>query len=93
MPQPEDWRFSARSCAFYFQFTDIFPPPRLTLAARDLESRDRGARYIMLDWLIGNCDVFGLPCQNWMWVFGAGLLIYIAVLIVAGRRKTNGHIR
>ncbi|MGH6682600.1 MAG: hypothetical protein ACRECA_01520 [Pseudolabrys sp.] len=43
----------------------------------------------MLNWLIGNCDVFGLPCQNWMWVFGAGLLIYIAVLVVAGHRQTG----
>ena len=44
----------------------------------------------MMDWLIGNCDLLGLPCQNWMWVFGAGLLIYIAVLVVAGRRRTAG---
>jgi hypothetical protein len=50
-------------------------------------------RQIMLNWLIGNCDLFGLPCQNWMWVFGGGLLIYIAVLVIAGRRQTNGHIR
>jgi hypothetical protein len=50
-------------------------------------------RQIMLNWLIGNCDLFRLPCQNWMWVFGGGLLIYIAVLVIAGRRQTNGHIR
>ena len=45
----------------------------------------------MMDWLIGNCDVLGLPCQNWMWVFGVGLLIYIAVLVVAGRRRGGGR--
>jgi hypothetical protein len=41
----------------------------------------------MMDWLIGNCEVYGPPCQNWMWVFGVGLLIYIAVLVIAGRRS------
>jgi hypothetical protein len=52
---------------------------------------DRDARYIMMDWLIGNCDVLGLPCQNWMWVFGTGLLLYIAVLVIAGRRRNGGR--
>jgi hypothetical protein len=43
----------------------------------------------MMDWLIGNCDVLGLPCQNWMWVFGAAMVIYIAALVVAGRRRSD----
>ncbi|HZL38686.1 MAG TPA: hypothetical protein VFC45_00190 [Pseudolabrys sp.] len=54
-------------------------------------SRTGDTFHIMMDWLIGNCDLIGLPCQNWMWVFGAGLLIYIAVLVVAGRRRTGGR--
>jgi hypothetical protein len=43
----------------------------------------------MMDWLVGTCDMFGPPCQNWMWVFGAGLLLYIAVLVIGGRRQTR----
>ncbi len=41
----------------------------------------------MLNWLIGNCDVLGFPCQNWMWVFGAGFLIYIVILLIIRRKQ------
>jgi hypothetical protein len=40
-----------------------------------------------LNWLNANCEVFGIAAQNWMLVIGAGLLIYIAVLVVAERRQ------
>jgi len=40
----------------------------------------------MLEWLTGNWELFGLAGQNWMWLLGGGLLIYIALLTLAGRR-------
>lgn len=39
----------------------------------------------MLNWLIGNWDVFGFDGQNWMWVGGLALLVYVAWLLVASR--------
>jgi hypothetical protein len=45
----------------------------------------------VLNWLIGNCDLLGLPCQNWMWVFAVGLLFYIAALVIAGRWHAGSH--
>lgn len=41
----------------------------------------------MLDWLLGSWDVFGLDGQNWMWVFGLALLLYIATLLIVRRRE------
>ena len=43
----------------------------------------------MLQWLISDCQLFGLPAQNWMWVFPSGLLLYLVVLTVIRRRKTG----
>lgn len=40
----------------------------------------------MLNWLTGNWEIFGLAGQNWMWLTGGGLLLYIVLLVVAGRR-------
>ncbi len=45
----------------------------------------------VLQWLIKDCHLFGLPAQNWMWVFPSGLLLYIAVLILMGRRQTGAR--
>ena len=50
----------------------------------------------MLNWLTSNCELFGLPGQNWMLVVGGGLLLYIAVLVdqpAAGKRASAsaGH--
>jgi hypothetical protein len=36
----------------------------------------------MLDWMLGNCNLFGLPCQNWMLVFGAAFAVYLAVALI-----------
>ena len=41
----------------------------------------------MLDWLTGNCQLFGLEVQNWMLVIGGGLLAYIATLVIARGRR------
>jgi hypothetical protein len=41
----------------------------------------------MMNWLVGNCDLFGLPCQNWMLVTGGGLLLYLAVLAIVQPRQ------
>ena len=43
----------------------------------------------VLQWLISDCLLFGLPAQNWMWVFPSSLLLYLAVLTVIRRRKTG----
>jgi hypothetical protein len=45
----------------------------------------------MLDWLTSDWDLFGVTGQNWMWLIGAGLLFYIAVLVIPGRRQNNAH--
>jgi len=44
----------------------------------------------MLNWLTGNCELFGQPIQqNWMLLVAGGLLAYIAVLAL-GRRRHVG---
>jgi len=43
----------------------------------------------LLDWLVGDCHLFGLTGQNWMLVVGGGLLLYIAGLVIARRRPTG----
>jgi hypothetical protein len=45
--------------------------------------------HAVLNWLVGNFDLFGLTGQNWMLVVGGGLLLYIAVLVIAQRRQTG----
>ena len=45
----------------------------------------------MLDWLTGNFELLGLALQNWMLVVTGGLLLYIAVLAIGGRRQTGVH--
>ena len=47
--------------------------------------RDLG--HAMMDWLVGNTEVLGLTVENWMLFIGGGLLLYIAGLIIAGRRR------
>lgn len=42
-----------------------------------------------MDWLTDNIDLFGLPAQNWMLLFGGGLLLYIGVLAFPWRRRPN----
>ncbi len=41
----------------------------------------------MMNWLVGDSQVFGLTVENWMLLMGGGLLLYIAVLVIAGRRR------
>ena len=43
----------------------------------------------MLNWLTGNCDLFGLPGQNWMLIVGGGLLLYIAALAISRGRHAG----
>jgi len=43
----------------------------------------------MLNWLVDDCHLFGLTGQNWMPVVGSGLLLYIAILVIARRRRTG----
>jgi hypothetical protein len=45
--------------------------------------------HTMLDWFIGDWQMFGLYGQNWMLAFGGGLLFYIAVLILGRRRQSR----
>jgi len=53
--------------------------------------RDRKGCAAVLDWLIGNCELFGLPGQNWMLVSGGGLLLYIATLVIARHFQPHAH--
>jgi hypothetical protein len=44
----------------------------------------------MLNWLASNCELFGLPGQNWMLVIGGGgLLLYVAALVISNRRQAG----
>ena len=43
----------------------------------------------MLDWLTGNCELFGLAGQNWMLVVAGGLLSYIVVLAISRGRQAG----
>ena len=43
----------------------------------------------MLNWLTSNCELFGLPGQNWMLVGGGGLLLDVAALVITNRRQTG----
>ena len=45
----------------------------------------------MLDWLIADWTLFGVAGQNWMLVFGGGLLLYVVILTVAGRRRQGAR--
>ena len=48
----------------------------------------------VLNWLVANSLVFGVPTDNWILLIGGGLLFYIAVLVIAGRcqsRRTSIH--
>jgi hypothetical protein len=42
---------------------------------------------IALNWLNAENEVIGVPAQNWMLILGAGLLIYIAAVVIADRRQ------
>jgi hypothetical protein len=41
----------------------------------------------MVNWLLTDCDIFGLQTQNWMFVFAGGLIAYLAVLLVTQHRQ------
>ena len=43
----------------------------------------------MLNWLTANCDLFGLHAQNWMFVVGGGLLLYIAAMVISRGRQAG----
>ena len=65
------------------------PASRLTMRReRPIVSRWIKAR-AMLDWFIGDWQMFGLYGQNWMLAFGGGLLLYIAVLLIGRRRQSH----
>jgi hypothetical protein len=37
----------------------------------------------MREWLVAECNLFGLPTQNWMWLLAGAFLAYLASLGVA----------
>jgi hypothetical protein len=45
----------------------------------------------MLDWLIGSCDLFGLPCQNWMLALTGGFIVYLGALAVLRKHEPHVH--
>jgi len=49
----------------------------------------RDTAHTMLNWLVGDCYLFGLTGQNWMPVVVGRLLLYITILVNAQRRLTG----
>ena len=45
----------------------------------------------MLNWLTHDWHFLGMTGQIWMPAFGAALLVYIAILVIARRRDTRAH--
>lgn len=45
----------------------------------------------MMNWLVGNFQIFGLEFENWMLLIGGGLALYFAVLAIAGRRRQSAR--
>jgi hypothetical protein len=43
----------------------------------------------MLNWLVGNFELFGFSGQNWMWLIGGGVLLYVAMLALVRSRNTH----
>ncbi len=43
----------------------------------------------MLNWLVGNCDLFGLGGQNWMWLIGGAVLLYTVLLTIVRSRHAG----
>jgi hypothetical protein len=37
----------------------------------------------MREWLVAECNLFGLPTQNWMWLLAGAFLVYLASLGLA----------
>jgi hypothetical protein len=85
MTRGENSAFSAHRCVFYFQFTES--ERGRAYSQRDCFTRD--TLRAVLQWLISDCRLFGLPVQNWMWVLPSGLLLYLAVLTIIRRRQTS----
>jgi hypothetical protein len=57
--------------------------------ASKMVQRSRGRPRPMLDWLVSNSEVLGLSGQNWMWLIGGALLLYVAMLLVTRSRHTH----
>jgi hypothetical protein len=47
--------------------------------------------HALMNWLAGHTEWFGVPAENWMLVIGGGLLVYIAILVIAERRQPRPH--
>jgi len=45
----------------------------------------------VMNWLTGDFEIFGIDAQNWMLVAAGGLLLYIAILMIARRRQPGIH--
>jgi hypothetical protein len=43
----------------------------------------------MLYWLVGNCELFGYPVQNWMLVAAGALALYVLMLAVTRQRANS----
>jgi hypothetical protein len=40
---------------------------------------------LMLDWLVGEFEVFGFAVQNWMLLFAGGITFYLVMLAISRR--------
>ena len=45
----------------------------------------------VLNWFVANSVVFGVPVENRMLLIGGGLLIYIAVMVIARHCQSRAH--
>ena len=43
----------------------------------------------VVHWLLSDFSLFGLPLQNWMWVFPSVLLLYAAIVIYIRSRRMD----
>ena len=82
---PRELVFSALARTFYSQFTERDRREGLQCGPIAWP----GTPSPVLQWLISDCRLLGLPGQNWMWVLPAGLLIYFAALVVLRRRQSD----
>ena len=85
MTRPANTDFSRRAAHFIFNLRNV--SGGRTYNQTHCLTRD--TLRAVLDWLISDCRLFGLPAQNWMWVFPSALLLYIAVLTFIRRRQTS----
>ena len=62
-----------------------------TACRQGLKSRlmYKGQVGAVMHWLLSDCHLFGLPMQNWVWVFPGALVLYGVILIYIRSRRAK----